>query len=65
MKAAGDAKQNTSLKQGAQVSTATKRVATATRHRHTEKLSEDTYQPQYSPRPAKREAQTAAQGHNL
>ena len=55
MKAGGGAKQNASLKQGAQVSTATQRVATTSRHRHTEKLSGDTYQPLYSPRPAKRE----------
>ena len=50
MKAGGGAKRNASLEQGAQVST-----ATTTRHRHTEKLSGDTYQPLYSPRPAKRE----------
>ena len=43
MKAGGGAKQNASLKQGAQVFTATQRVATTTRHRHTEKLSGDTY----------------------
>ena len=39
MKAGGGAKRNASLEQGAQVSTATQRVATTTRHRHTEKLS--------------------------
>ena len=55
MKAGGGAKRNASLKQGAQVSTATQRAATTTRHRHTEKLSGDTYQPLYSPRPVKRE----------
>ena len=60
MKAGGGAKRNASLEQGAQVST-----ATTTRHRHTEKLSGDTYQPPYSPRPVKREGQTAAQRHDL
>ena len=55
MKAGGGAKRNANLEQGAQVSTATQRPATTTRHRHTEKLSGDTYQPLYSPRPAKRE----------
>ena len=55
MKAGGGAKRNASLEQGAQVSTATQRVATTARHRHTEKLSGDTYQPLYSPRPVKRE----------
>ena len=53
MKAGGGAERNASLKQGAQVSTGTQRVATTTRHRHTEKLSGDTYQPLYSPRPAR------------
>ena len=55
MKAGGGPKRNASLEQGAQVSTATQRAATTTRHRHTEKLSGDTYQPLYSPTPAKRE----------
>ena len=55
MKAGGGAKRNASLEQWAQVSMATQRVATTTRHRHTEKLSGDTYQPLYSSRPAKRE----------
>ena len=50
MKVGGGAKQNASLEQGAQVST-----ATTTRHRHTKKLSGDTYRPLYSPRPVKRE----------
>ena len=45
MKAGGGAKRNASLEQGAQVSTATQRAATTTWHRHTEKLSGDTYQP--------------------
>ena len=54
MKAGGGAKRNVSLKQGAQVSKATQRAATTTRHRHTEKLSgQFTYQPLYSPRPAR------------
>ena len=65
MKAGGGAKQNASLEQGVQVSTATQRAATTTRHHHTEKLSGDTYQPLYSPRPVKREGQTAAQRHDL
>ena len=55
MKAGGGAKRNASLKQGVQISMATQRAATTTKHRHTEKLSGDTYQPLYSPRPAKRE----------
>ena len=55
MKAGGGAKRNASLEQGAQVSTATQRAATTTRHRHTEKISGDTYQLLYSPRPVKRE----------
>ena len=55
MKAGGGAKRNASLEQGAQVSTTTQRAATTTRHCHTEKLSGDTDQPLYSPRPVKRE----------
>ena len=39
MKAGGGSKQNANLEQGMQVSTATQRAATTTRHRHTEKLS--------------------------
>ena len=39
MRAGGGAKRNVSLEQGAQVSTATQRAATTTRHSHTEKLS--------------------------
>ena len=54
MKAGGDAKQNASIKQGMQVSTATQRAATTIKHRHTDKLSGDTYQPVYLPWPAKR-----------
>ena len=65
MKAGGGAKQNVSLEQGAQVSTASQRAATTTRHRHTDKLSGDTYQPLYTPRLAKREGQTAAQRHDF
>ena len=53
MKAGGGAKQNASLKQGVQVSTATQRAATTTRHCHTEKLNGGTYQPLYLPRPAR------------
>ena len=65
MKAGGGAKQNARLKQGVQVSTATQRATIATRHHHTEKLSGDPYQPLYSPRPAKREGQTATQRHKM
>ena len=66
MKAGGGAKRNASLEQGVQVSMATQRVATTTRRRHTEKLSGDTlYQPLHSPRPAKREGQTATQRQDL
>ena len=68
MKAGGGAKRNASIEQGMQVSTATQRAATTTRHHHTDKLSGDTYQPVYLPWPAKREGrgaegQTAAQMH--
>ena len=55
MKACDGAKRNASIKQGTNVSTAIQRAATTTRHGHTEKLSGDTYQPVYLPRPAKRE----------
>ena len=55
MKADGGAKQNTSHEQGMQVSMATGRAATTTMHRHTDKVSGDTYQPHYLPRPPKRE----------
>ena len=48
------------IEQGMQVSTATQRAATTTRYRHTEKLSEDTYQPVYLPQPAKREGRGGA-----
>ena len=66
MKAGGGAKRNASLKQGAQVSTATQRAATTTVGTVTPRNSvENTYQPLYSPRPAKREGQTAAQRHDL
>jgi len=47
------AKRNAILELGAQLSTVTQRVATTTRHCHTEKLSGDTCQPLYSPKPAK------------
>ena len=49
MKAGGGAKQIVRVMQGRQVSMATQRVAFTTRHRHTEKLSGDTYQPVYLP----------------
>ena len=55
MKAGGGAKRNASIEQGTQVSTATQRAATTTRHRHTNKLSGNTYQPVYLPWPAERE----------
>ena len=54
MKAGAGAKRNASMEQGMQVSTATQRAATTTRHRHTDKFSGDTYQPVYLPWPAKR-----------
>ena len=60
MKVGGGAKRNASIEQGMQVSTATKRAATTTRHRHTDKLSGDTYQPVYLPWPAKREGRGGA-----
>ena len=63
VKAGGGAKRNASIEQGTQVSTATQRAATTTRHRHTEKLSRDNYQPVYLQSPAKREGQTAALMH--
>ena len=60
MKAGGGAKRNASIEQGTQVSTATQRAATTTRHRHTDKLSGVTYQPVYLPWPAKREGRGGA-----
>ena len=42
-KAGGAAKQNANLELGVKVSTATQRAANTTRHRHTKKLSGDTY----------------------
>ena len=68
IKAGGGVKRNASVKQGMQVSMATQRAATTTRHRRTDKLSGDTYQPVYLPWPVKREGrggegQTAAQMH--
>ena len=55
VKVGGCAKQNSSLKQGAQVSNfATHRAATTTRHCDTEKLRVDACQPLYSPRITKR-----------
>ena len=51
MKGGGGAKQNASLEQGTQVSTATQIAATTTTQRHTENLSGVTYQPLYPPRP--------------
>ena len=63
MKVGGDAKQNASLKQGMQVSTATQGAATSSRHCHTVKLSGDTYQPLSLPWPAKREGRGGANCH--
>ena len=60
MKVGSGAKRNGSIEQGMQVSMATQRVATTTRHRHTDKLSGDTYQPVYLPWPAKREGTRGA-----
>ena len=64
MKAGGGAKQNMSHEQGMQVSMVTQRAATTTMHHHTDKVSGDTYQLQYSPSPPKsegKEGKTATQ----
>ena len=53
MNAGGGAKRNAILELGAQVYTVTQRAATTTRHHRTEKFSEDTCQPLYSPKLAK------------
>ena len=63
MKAGGGARRNASVVQGMQVSTATQRAATTPSHRHTEKLSGDTYQPVCLPQPAKREGKGGANCH--
>ena len=63
MKAGGGAKRNASIEQDTQVSTTTQRAATTTRHRHTEKLFGDSYQPVYLPRPAKKEGRGGANCH--
>ena len=65
MKAGGGAKQNVSIEQGTQVSTATQRAATTTGHRHTEKLSGVTklYTYHGQPRGREEEGQTAALMH--
>ena len=63
VKAGGAAKRNASIEQGTQVSTATQRAATTIRHRHTEKLSGDTYQTVYLPWSAKREGRGGANCH--
>ena len=60
MKVGGGAKWNASIEQGMQVSTETQRAATTTRHRRTDKLSGDTYQPVYLPWSAKREGRGGA-----
>ena len=69
MKAGGGAKQNMSHEQGMQVSMVTQRAATTTMHHHTDKVSGDTYQLQYSPSPPKREGKSIIQSmkelHNL
>ena len=67
MKAGGSAKQDASVKQGMQVSTATQRAATTTRHRHTEKLSGDTnlYPCHAQPKGIEGEGQIAMQMYNL
>lgn len=62
MKAGGGAKQNASHEQGAQISMATERAATTTRQSHTDKVSGDTYHPQYSARPPKREGREGREG---
>ena len=67
--AGAGAKQNVSLEQGVQVSTATQRAETTTRHCHTEKLSGDNYQPliliKTRKEGGKKEGQTAAQRQEL
>ena len=55
LKAGGGVTQNTTLKQGAPISTATQRAQTTTRHHHIEKLSGDNCKPLYSQMLAKRE----------
>ena len=68
MKAGGGAQQNASLKQGAQVSMATQRAATTTRHSHTENSVEiltNHYTHLDQQEGGKREGQTAAQRHDL
>ena len=70
MKAGGGAKRNVSIEQGTQVSKATQRAATTTRHRHTDKLSGDTYQPVYCTYHGEQggregKGQTAAQMHKI
>ena len=45
MKTGGGAKRNASIEQGTQLSTATQRAATTTKHRHSDKLGGDTYLP--------------------
>ena len=57
MKVGGGAKQNASLKQGTQVSRATHGAETTSRHRHTVKLSGDSYQPLSLPWQAKKEGE--------
>ena len=64
LKAGGGARRNASIEQGTQVSMATQRAATTTRHRHTEKLSGNIYQPVYLPRPTKRETRGLGGGAN-
>ena len=69
MKACGGAKGKASLKQGVQVSTATQRVSTTTRHHHTEKLSGDilptSILTKASQEGGEGEGSTVAQMHNL
>ena len=64
MKVVGGAKRNASIEQGTQVSTATQRAATTTRHRHTE-IPTNLYTYHSQPRGREGEGQTAAQMHNL
>lgn len=63
MKVGGGAKKNASLEQGTQVSRATHRAETTSRHRHTVKLSGDTYQPLSLPWQAKKEGRGGANCH--
>ena len=63
MKAGGGAKQNASIKQGTQVSTATQRVATAITLINSVEILTNLYTYRGQPRGREGERQTAAQMH--